>query len=125
MKRTTGSLTQADSCLVQGFVSNADFNGKKTMLVLFINGRPVDYSPLKRALEATYAAILPKAAKPWIFLVRCVLLYQFAVCSVLITHYISALPTCKDLHKSVWIMLKCSASLLYAYLKSEHQQLKL
>ncbi|KAA6425958.1 MAG: DNA mismatch repair Mlh1-like [Trebouxia sp. A1-2] len=56
-------------CFVaEGFVSNADFNGKKTMLVLFINGRPVDCSPLKRALEATYAAILPKAAKPWIFL---------------------------------------------------------
>lgn len=66
-------------------MSNADFNGKKTMLVLFINGRPVDCSPLKRALEATYAAILPKAAKPWIFLVRCVLWYKFAVCSVLIT----------------------------------------
>jgi len=46
------------------------------MLVLFINGRPVDCSPLKRALEATYAAILPKAAKPWIFLVRCVLWYS-------------------------------------------------
>ncbi len=58
---------------MQGFVSNADFIGKKTMLVLFINGRPVDCSPLKRALEATYAAILPKAAKPWIFLVKCVL----------------------------------------------------
>ncbi|KAL0034722.1 hypothetical protein WJX77_003881 [Trebouxia sp. C0004] len=56
-------------CFVaEGYVSNADFNGKKTMLVLFINGRPVDCSPLKRALEATYAAILPKAAKPWIFL---------------------------------------------------------
>ena len=40
------------------------------MLVLFINGRPVDCSPLKRALEATYAAILPKASKPWMFLVR-------------------------------------------------------
>jgi len=65
-------------------VSNADFNGKKTMLVLFINGRPVDCSPLKRALEATYAAILPKAAKPWIFLVRCVLWYKFAVCSLLL-----------------------------------------
>ena len=38
-------------------------------MVLFINGRPVDCSPLKRALEATYAAILPKAAKPWVFLV--------------------------------------------------------
>ena len=54
---------------LQGFVSNADYSSKKTVLVLFINGRPVDCSPLKRAIEATYAAILPKAAKPWIFLV--------------------------------------------------------
>ena len=54
---------------MQGFVSNADYSGKKTVLVLFINGRPVDCSPLKRALEATYAALLPKAAKPWVFLV--------------------------------------------------------
>ena len=54
---------------LQGFVSNADYSGKKTVLVLFINGRPVDCSTLKRALEATYAAILPKAAKPWVFLV--------------------------------------------------------
>ena len=56
---------------MQGYISNADYNGKKTVLVLFINGRPVDCSPLKRALEATYAAILPKASKPWMFLVRC------------------------------------------------------
>lgn len=55
--------------VVQGYISNADYNGKKTVLVLFINGRPVDCSPLKRALEATYAALLPKAAKPWVFLV--------------------------------------------------------
>ncbi|KAL3158286.1 DNA mismatch repair protein [Trebouxia sp. C0009 RCD-2024] len=53
---------------VEGYISNADYNGKKTVLVLFINGRPVDCSPLKRALEATYAALLPKAAKPWVFL---------------------------------------------------------
>ena len=56
--------------VLQGFVSNADYSGKKTVLVLFINGRPVECSPLKRALEATYAAILPKASKPWVFLVR-------------------------------------------------------
>ena len=60
--------------VLQGFVSNADYSGKKTVLVVFINGRPVDCSPLKRALEATYAAILPKAAKPWVFLVEFLLI---------------------------------------------------
>ena len=58
----------------QGYVSNGDFSGKKTTIVLFINGRPVDCAPLKRALEATYAAFLPKAAKPFLFLARCSML---------------------------------------------------
>lgn len=35
--------------------------------MLFINGRLVDCSPLKRALEAVYAAALPKAERPFIF----------------------------------------------------------
>ncbi|KAI3434419.1 hypothetical protein D9Q98_002497 [Chlorella vulgaris] len=55
-------------CEVEGFVSNADYCGKKTQLVLFINGRAVECTPLKRAIEATYAAVLPKAAKPFAFL---------------------------------------------------------
>lgn len=56
--------------LRQGWVSGADYSGRKTSMVLFINGRAVDCSPLKRALEATYASILPKASKPFIYLVR-------------------------------------------------------
>ena len=56
--------------LWQGWVSGADYSGRKTSLVLFINGRAVDCSPLKRALEATYASILPKASKPFIYLAR-------------------------------------------------------
>ena len=50
-------------------MTGADYSGKKTVLVLLINGRPVECLPLKRALEATYAGILPKAAKPFVFLV--------------------------------------------------------
>ena len=38
------------------------------MLVLFLNGRPVDCSPLKRAIEGVYGSILPKNAKPFAFL---------------------------------------------------------
>ena len=39
-------------------------------MLLFINGRPVECQVLKRALEATYAGTLPKASKPFVFLVR-------------------------------------------------------
>jgi len=39
----------------QGYVSSADYSGKR--------------APLRRALEATYASVLPKAAKPFVFLV--------------------------------------------------------
>ena len=55
---------------MQGFITNADYSGKKTDLVLFINGRPVDCSPLKKAIENTYSSMLPKAAKPWLYLVN-------------------------------------------------------
>ena len=55
---------------MQGYITNADYSGKKTVLVLFINGRPVDCSPLKKAIENTYSSMLPKAAKPWIYLVN-------------------------------------------------------
>ncbi|KAK9820973.1 hypothetical protein WJX81_004838 [Elliptochloris bilobata] len=54
--------------IAEGYVSSADYSGKRAVLVLFINGRPVDCAPLKRALEATYASVLPKAAKPFVFL---------------------------------------------------------
>ena len=55
-------------CAKQGWVSGADYAGRKTTLVLFINGRAVECTPLKRALEATYATILPKASKPFVYL---------------------------------------------------------
>lgn len=63
--------TVSDSlrCSVDGYVTGADYVGRKTQLVLFINGRSVEFPPLKRCLEATYGAVLPKgAAKPFAFL---------------------------------------------------------
>ncbi|GIL91047.1 hypothetical protein Vretimale_9481 [Volvox reticuliferus] len=54
---------------VEGLISGANYTtGKKTVLVLFINGRCVECSPLRRALEGLYGALLPKASRPWIFL---------------------------------------------------------
>ncbi len=54
-------------CSVSGYITGADYAGRKTQLVLFINGRSVEFPPLKRCLESTFASILPKASKPFAF----------------------------------------------------------
>jgi DNA mismatch repair protein MLH1 len=53
---------------VDGFISNLTHTGRRSTLILFINGRPVDQGQLKRAIEAVYVAQNPKANKPWVFL---------------------------------------------------------
>ncbi|GJP55119.1 hypothetical protein CLOM_g14106 [Closterium sp. NIES-68] len=52
---------------MRGFISSANYSAKKTTMVLFINNRLVECSPLRKACEATYAAILPKAARPFLY----------------------------------------------------------
>ncbi|KXZ55311.1 hypothetical protein GPECTOR_3g445 [Gonium pectorale] len=68
----TGPEVSVDGPLglrVEGLLSGANYvTGKKTVLVLFINGRCVECSPLRRCLEGLYASLLPKAARPWLFL---------------------------------------------------------
>ncbi|GAB2217520.1 hypothetical protein Drorol1_Dr00000717 [Drosera rotundifolia] len=51
-----------------GFISDANYVAKKITMVLFINDRLVECSALKRAIEIVYAATLPKAAKPFIYM---------------------------------------------------------
>ncbi|KAF3787931.1 DNA mismatch repair protein [Nymphaea thermarum] len=53
---------------MKGFISNANYNAKKTTMVLFINERLVECTPLKRAIEVVYAATVPKAAKPFVYM---------------------------------------------------------
>ncbi|CAI5967339.1 unnamed protein product [Closterium sp. NIES-65] len=53
---------------MRGLISSANYSAKKTTMVLFINNRLVECSPLRKACEATYAAILPKAARPFLYL---------------------------------------------------------
>ncbi|XP_021898319.1 DNA mismatch repair protein MLH1 [Carica papaya] len=53
---------------MDGFVSNSNYVAKKTTLVLFINDRLVECTALKRAIEIVYAATLPKASKPFIYM---------------------------------------------------------
>ena len=53
---------------VNALVSTAGYHSKRSTFVLFINQRLVDCAPLKRACEAVYSAILPKAEKPFVFM---------------------------------------------------------
>ncbi|KAG8660821.1 DNA mismatch repair protein MLH1 [Manihot esculenta] len=53
---------------MNGFISNSNYIAKKTTMVLFINDRLVECSALKRALEIVYAATLPKASKPFVYM---------------------------------------------------------
>mmetsp|Transcript_15764 Transcript_15764/g.41539 ORF Transcript_15764/g.41539 Transcript_15764/m.41539 type:complete len:470 (+) Transcript_15764:603-2012(+) len=69
-KEPTPAIGMDDGvCLVvEGFISSASYAAKRTQMVLFINGRAVDCGPMRRALEATYAQLLPKASKPFLCL---------------------------------------------------------
>lgn len=53
-----------------GLVSNGSYAAPKNSaaFVLFINDRLVDCSSLKRAVEGVYADILPRGAKPFVYL---------------------------------------------------------
>ncbi|KAL8129481.1 hypothetical protein V2J09_018636 [Rumex salicifolius] len=53
---------------MEGYISNSNYSAKKITMVLFINDRLVDCSALKRAIEIVYAATLPKASKPFIYM---------------------------------------------------------
>lgn len=51
-----------------GWTSNANYHVKRTTLLLFINHRSVESSAIKKAIEQTYAAYLPKGGHPFIYL---------------------------------------------------------
>ena len=52
----------------QGFVTNANFHVKRTVMLLFINHRAVESSAIKKAVEQCYATFLPKGGHPFIYL---------------------------------------------------------
>ncbi|KAF2739070.1 DNA mismatch repair protein mutL [Polyplosphaeria fusca] len=52
----------------EGWVSNANYNAKRTTLLLFINHRSVEASAIKKALEQTYTNFLPKGGHPFLYL---------------------------------------------------------
>lgn len=51
-----------------GWTSNANYHVKKTTLLLFINHRSVESSAIKKAIEQTYSAYLPKGGHPFTYL---------------------------------------------------------
>lgn len=53
---------------VAGLVSNANYSRKKSVFILFINGRLVDCTGIKRAVEEVYADLLPKRTHPFLYL---------------------------------------------------------
>ena len=51
-----------------GWTTNANYHVKKTTILLFINHRSVESSAIKKAIEQTYSAFLPKGSHPFIYL---------------------------------------------------------
>ncbi|GJJ72316.1 DNA mismatch repair protein MLH1 [Entomortierella parvispora] len=53
---------------IKGWISNANYSVKKFAFLLFINHRSVDSPAIRKAIEAVYAAYLPKNSHPWVYL---------------------------------------------------------
>jgi len=53
---------------MSGYVSNANYNVKKGVLILFINNRLVESSTLKKAIDDAYSPYLPKGTHPFVYL---------------------------------------------------------
>ncbi|KAI1461326.1 DNA mismatch repair protein MutL [Annulohypoxylon moriforme] len=51
-----------------GWATNANYHIKKTTLLLFINHRSVESTNIKKAVEQTYSAFLPKNGHPFVYL---------------------------------------------------------
>lgn len=52
----------------EGYATNANYHIKKTTLLLFINHRSVESTNIRKAVEQTYAAFLPKSGHPFVYL---------------------------------------------------------
>ena len=51
-----------------GYATNANYSGKRTTLLLFINHRSVESSAVKKAVEQSYQTFLPKGGHPFVYL---------------------------------------------------------
>ncbi|CAH1756915.1 8270_t:CDS:10 [Entrophospora sp. SA101] len=53
---------------INGYISNANYNLKKMVFLLFINDRAVENSSLKKIIENVYTTLLPKNTHPFVYL---------------------------------------------------------
>ncbi|KAE8149308.1 DNA mismatch repair protein Mlh1 [Aspergillus avenaceus] len=51
-----------------GYVTNANYHVKRTVILLFINHRSVESTAVKRAIEQTYSNFLPKGGHPFAYI---------------------------------------------------------
>jgi DNA mismatch repair protein MLH1 len=52
----------------EGWISTANHSAKRTTMLLFINHRSVDSAVIKKSVEQTYTAFLPKGSHPFFYL---------------------------------------------------------
>lgn len=52
----------------EGLATNANYSTKRTNILLFINHRCVESSNIRKAIEQTYSAFLPKGGHPFVYL---------------------------------------------------------
>ncbi|KAF4549301.1 MutL-like protein [Elsinoe fawcettii] len=52
----------------EGWASTANYSGKKTNMLLFINHRSVESSAIRKAVEQTYQPFLPRSGHPFVYL---------------------------------------------------------
>ena len=55
-------------CKASGWASNANYHAKRTTTLIFINHRSVESTAIRKAIEQTYSAFLPKGGHPFVYL---------------------------------------------------------
>lgn len=53
---------------IRGLITNANYSNKNFTLLLFINNRLVDSTPIRKMLEDLYSIYLPRKAHPWCYI---------------------------------------------------------
>ncbi|CAL1709149.1 unnamed protein product [Somion occarium] len=59
---------ESPSWSAEAYFTSANYQAKKTVLLLFINHRLVESARIKKALEAIYNGVLPKGSSPFMYL---------------------------------------------------------
>ncbi|KAG2151212.1 histidine kinase-like ATPase [Suillus bovinus] len=64
----TDDSEDSEAWSADAYFTNANYQGKKTALLLFINHRLVESQRIKRSIESIYSGILPKGSSPFVYL---------------------------------------------------------